>query len=57
MRVRAVAVDLLLAAPHLIVTSLQPAWKLKRQARKAGVLGYLCKPYDPTHVFDVLQKV
>lgn len=45
------------AAPHIIVTSLQPAWKLKRQARKAGVLGYLCKPYDPAHVFDLLQKV
>lgn len=44
-------------APHIIVTSLQPAWKLKRQARKAGVLGYLCKPYDPTHVLELLQKV
>ncbi|MBX3660126.1 MAG: response regulator [Ramlibacter sp.] len=43
-------------ASLLISTSLG-GWRVRRQARKAGVQGLMHKPFDPTELADLLRKV
>ena len=41
----------------VVISTTDPSWQMRERAEQAGCHGLLVKPYDPTQVLSLLQKV
>ncbi len=41
----------------VVMSTMDPSWQMRERAEQAGCHGLLVKPYDPTQVVSLLQKV